>query len=192
MSGADPHRPTPSRGRSIGQGSARPIWPAVAPHTHHAGRPGAPDEVHIDTLALDGFERLTLALMRFHFQTFAAPNTHGWLMALRCATAHLGARDAALLCYDLVALVQVLRSSRTSPFAYNPEGCTCCRVWLTPTERQLMEFLVALRNGRKGRAQALVQMLCDGRPSDDLIGVAQMYLHRHAPQDDAIAAAPAP
>ena len=42
------------------------------------------------------------------------------------------------------------------------------------------------------RAQALVQMLCDGRPSDDLIGVAQFYLDRHAPQDDAMTAAPAP
>lgn len=150
-------------------------------HRHDHRRPGRPDEVHQDSLNLDPFARLTLALMRWHFQTFAAPETQGWLMALRCATTHVGPQAAGPLCYDIVALVQALRSARASCFRFNPEGCACCRVWLMPEERQLMELLDALRHGRTGRAQALVQMLCDGVPNEELIAVAQAYLNRHAP-----------
>jgi len=138
--------------------------------------------VPVKALSPDPFAQLTLALMRLHFQTFAAPETQGWLMALRLATAHVGPRAAGPLCYDLVALVQALRSARMSPFAFNPEGCACCRVWLTPDERRLMDVLDSLRKGRTGRARAAVQMLCNGARGDDLIAMAELYLRRHAPE----------
>jgi hypothetical protein len=164
-------------------GSARPSPDdPVALHatTHGRTRPGRPDEVHITALHLDPFAQLTLALMRLHFQTFSAPETQGWLMALRLVTTHVGPGKAATLCYDLVALVQSLRSARTSPFAFNPETCASCRFWLTPEERRLMEMLEALRHGQAGRTRAVVQMLCDGARSDDLIAMAEIYLLRHA------------
>lgn len=156
-----------------------PFWPRR--NGHGATRPGRPAEVHVSTLAPDSFASMTLALMRWHFQTFAAPETQGWLMALRCATTHVGPRAAGPLCYDLVALVQALRSARSSPFNFNPEGCACCRVWLTPEERRLMELLEALRHNQTGRAKALVQMLCDGAPDADFLAIAEVYLRRHAP-----------
>ncbi|MGY6696524.1 MAG: hypothetical protein ACXIUW_10955 [Roseinatronobacter sp.] len=188
MSGVNPQRPSSRRqnakGRSA-QGSAAPQWPEarVAPHRHGgATRAGQPDEVHLESLNLDPFDRLTLALMRFHFQTFAAPETHGWLLALRCATAHVGPRAAGPLCYDIVALVQTLRSSRSTAFRFNSEGCACCRVWLTPEERQMMELVQALRQRRTGRARAVVQMLCGGAHGEQLITAIEQYLHQHAPE----------
>ena len=177
----------PARAASHGAALPRPVPEATGPgirvphHSHDRRRPDRPDEVHEGNLNLDPFARLTLALMRWHFQTFAAPETQGWLMALRCATTHVGPQAAGHLCYDIVALVQALRSARRSCFRFNAEGCACCRVWLMPEERQLMELLDALRHGRTGRAQALVQLLCDGAPNEDLIAVAQVYLNRHAP-----------
>ncbi|MCC6001579.1 MAG: hypothetical protein JJU19_12045 [Pararhodobacter sp.] len=137
--------------------------------------------MHVSVMAPDPFSRLTLGLMRWHFQTFAAPDTQGWLMALRLATAHVGPRAAGALCYDVVALVQVLRSARASPFRFNPEGCALCRNWLTPDERRLLDLLDALRHGQTGRAKAVAQMLCDGVPSDDLLALGGIYLRRHAP-----------
>lgn len=145
-------------------------------------RRGLPGEAHLSTLAPDPFARLTLALMRFHFQTFTTPETQGWLLALGFATTHVGSRAAGPLCYDLVALVQALRAARSSGFAFNSEGCACCRVWLTPEERRLMELIDALRQSQIGRARTLVQMLCDGVPSDDLMAMAEIYLRRHAPE----------
>lgn len=82
----------PSDSRPRTNGSARPYFPAHA--SHGPTRTGRPDEVHCDTLSLDPFARLTLALMRWHFLSFAQPDSHGWLMALRLATAHIGPRRA--------------------------------------------------------------------------------------------------
>lgn len=182
MSGAEP-RP-PSGPRPQAQGSARPRPPATTVAAAHSGatRPGRPDEVPLAALAPDRFARLTLALLRHHFQTFAAPETQGWLTALRRATTQVGPDVAGRLCYDVAVLVQALRGARRSAFRFNPEGCGCCRDWLTAEERQLMELLDALRQGQTGRARTLVQLLCDGVPDDDLLRTAAAYLQRHAPR----------
>ncbi|MFN6977169.1 MAG: hypothetical protein ACK4OP_03525 [Gemmobacter sp.] len=145
-------------------------------------RPGRPDEIALDSLMPDPFARLTLSLLRWHFQTFAAPASQGWLRALHCATLHAGPNAAGALCYDLVAVVQALRATRRSSFRFNPEGCACCRVWLTPDERRLVEMIGAVRAGRLGRAQALGQILCDGNPAENLIAMTEVYLNRHAPR----------
>lgn len=186
MPGSDPHPPyRPLAQTQPGRnGSAVPRRnDATTPHAMHVPtRPGRPDEVHISALSLDPFAELTLALMRLHFQTFAAPETQGWLAALRLATTHVGPRAAGQLCYDLVALVQALREARTSTFAFNADGCACCCVWLTPEERRLMELLDTLRHRQIGRARVVVQMLCDGAQGDHLTAMAETYLHRHAPE----------
>ncbi|MGY6697697.1 MAG: hypothetical protein ACXIUW_16955 [Roseinatronobacter sp.] len=93
-------------------GAAPSRWP---------GTRGSAHEVHLDSQNLDQFGRLTLALIRFNFQKFAAPETHGWLLALRCATAHVGPSAAGPLCYDIATLVQTLRSSRSTAFRFNSE-----------------------------------------------------------------------
>jgi len=178
--------PRPSPWVARPQGSARPVAPGHDHahnhgHNHGPSRPGRPDEVRLSTLNPDPFARLTLALLRWQFQTFAAPETHGWLMALRLASEHVGPQKAGALCYDLVAMVQALRTARASPFRFNPEGCACCREWLTPEERQLMALLDAVRQGQPGRARTYVQLLCDGAPDRDLIAMAGIYLRNNAP-----------
>lgn len=177
MRGADPHRQ-----KAQGFCSTRPTAPATAPALSSATRPGRPDEIHLSSLALVPFDHLTLMLMRWHFQTFAQPESHGWLMALRVASAHVGPRAAGALCADLVAVVQVLRTERTSAFRFNPQGCACCREWATPEERRIMDTIGALRDGQLGRARTTVQMLCDGVPSDSFIMAIQSYLSRHDPK----------
>lgn len=194
MPGAEP-RPQPWFSRRIAPrnpgaqgGGARPALPehgngkgGARDNAQHKTRPGRPDEVHLSSLEPDDFARLTLALMRWHFQTFAAPETQGWLMALRVASAQVGPRAASALCYDLVALVQALRGARSSAFRFNPESCPGCCNWLTPEERQMMTLLAALRRGQTGRARTLVQLLCDGNPDSDLFTMAETYMRRNAP-----------
>ncbi|MGY6410131.1 MAG: hypothetical protein ACXIUV_03770 [Alkalilacustris sp.] len=163
------------------QGSARPrIVPPTPPHATptRAGRPG---EVAVETLGLDPFAQLTLVLLRFHFQTFAQPDSQGWLTALRVATVHVGPRAAAPLCYDLVALVQALRHARHSCFNFNRPACGCCSCWLTVEERQLMQVLGAVRSGQKGAALTHALLLCEGNAAEDLVAMAEVYARRHAP-----------
>ncbi|MFN3938136.1 MAG: hypothetical protein ACK4KW_11220 [Gemmobacter sp.] len=191
MPGVEPRRPFRRRTGSSagpGHGSAAPqLGPGPEPlsgrarNGHPPDRPGKADEVALDSLNPDPFARMTLALLRWHFQTFAAPESQGWLAALRLATTHVGPRAAGPLCYDLVALVQALRSSRAAPFRFNPEFCACCRCWLTPEERQLMALVAALRRGRRGESRVLAQLLCDGTPGEDLLAMAESYVRRHAP-----------
>lgn len=160
----------------------RPFRPVYDPQTGHGPtRDPRPGEVALQDMNLDPFARLTLVLCRWHFQTFASPESQGWLVALRCATAHVGPDAAGALCYDLLGVVQTLRSSRTTPIAFNTEGCPCCRDWLTPVERQIIQMIDALRHNQQGRARTLAQLLCDGTPDSHLLAVAETYLRRHAP-----------
>lgn len=163
------------------QGSARPQFPRR--RSHVPSREGRPDEIHLDDLRLDPFERLTLALLRWHFQNLAQPDSHGWLMAMRVAAAHVGSRQAGVLCYDIVGALQSLRMARKTPVSFNPEGCGCCRVWVTPDERRLVELLKALRKGQQGQAQIIAQVLCDGVPDTPLLASMQVLLTHHAPSD---------
>jgi len=167
--------------RPRAQGSARPQF--AYQRAHGPSREGRPDEVHLDDLGLERFERLTLALLRWHFQNFAQPDSHGWLMAMRVAAAHVGSRQAGVLCYDIVTVVQSLRMARKTPVSFNPEGCTCCRIWLTPDERRLVALLKALRKGQQGQAQVIAQVLCDGVPDAPLLASMQVLLTHHAQLD---------
>ncbi|ARU01919.1 hypothetical protein [Yoonia vestfoldensis] len=167
MHGADPRRPF------------RPVYDPQA--DHGPKRDPRPGEVALQDIGLDPFARLTLVLLRSHFQTFAVPESQGWLIALRCATAQVGPDAAGALCYDLLGVVQTLRSSRTTPIAFNAESCPCCRDWLTPAERQIMQMIAALRHNHQGRARTLAQLLCDGAPDSQLLAVTETYLRRNAP-----------
>jgi hypothetical protein len=117
-----------------------------------------------------------LALMRWNFQTFAQPGSQSWLMALRVASAHVGATEAGALCYQVTGLVQALRRARATPVAFNPEGCACCRDWVTPDERRLLALLDALARRQSGQAALHAQILCDGAQGDALIAAAQSLL----------------
>lgn len=167
MRGANPRRD----GRAQ-HGSARPEHHGP----HRAPRAG---EVAAATVVPDPDAQLVLSLMRWHFQTFASPDSQGWLMAMRVASAHVGPDRAGRLCYDIVALIQTLRCARQTTFAFNGEACACCRVWLTPDERRVMELLDALRAGQVGRARAITQMLCDGICNEDLLLCAERFVQRH-------------
>jgi hypothetical protein len=162
----------PRRDGQFRHGSARPTT-----YGHH--RQPKPGEVALGNLALNSSARLTLALMRWHFQTFANPESHGWLMAMRVAAAHVGPDLAGALCCDVVKLIQSLRGARSSAFLFNSEGCACCRIWATADERRLMEFLEAICQGQQGRARIMAQLLCDGACHEGLIAAAQDFATRH-------------
>ncbi|MGY6633164.1 MAG: hypothetical protein ACXIU8_05410 [Alkalilacustris sp.] len=168
---------SPSRTR----GRARVPIAALGPPHAVPTRAGRPGEVAIATLGLDPFARLTLTLLRFHFQTFAQPDSQGWLTALRVATLRVGPQVAGPLCYDLVALVQALRQARRSCFNFNRPDCGCCSGWLTAEERLLMQVLGAVRSGQKGAALTHALLLCEGNAAEDLVAMAAVYARRHAP-----------
>lgn len=87
-------------------------------------RPGKPDEVHPESLRPDPFARLKLALMRWHFQSFAMPESHGRLTALRHARRGRAQVLAQLLCAgdpkdDLIAMTGIFLDRHGPDFEPN-------------------------------------------------------------------------
>jgi hypothetical protein len=158
-----------------------------------------PGDTRIEDLGLDRFAHLTLALLRYYCQTFAAPPSQGWLQALEIATRHAGSDRAPALCYDLLAIIQALRASRRSVFTFSNPNCPCCRPIVTAEERQLLATLDALRRGHRGQAATHALLVCEGQPAERLLEAASRYLqrhelpeahpacHRHVPAEDRVA-----
>jgi hypothetical protein len=103
---------------------------------------------------------------------------------MRVAAANLGPDRAGRLCHDVVTLIQTLRVSRATTFSFNSEGCACCRIWLTPDERRLMELLDAMHKNLDGRARTITQFLCDGVCNEDLMIAARYFVTRHMQGQD--------
>ncbi len=140
-----------------------------------ACRPGRPGKGHPDRSSPAAGARLTPAPLRLHDQARVAPGRRGWLTALRRATAQVGPHATGPLRYDLVAMIEALRSTGRSPFRFNPEDCPRFRVGPIPGERQAMEFLGAVRGTQTGRTRAQAEMPCDGNPAEDPIALARAY-----------------
>jgi hypothetical protein len=136
-------------------------------------------EARIEDLDLDRFAHLTLALLRSYCQTFAAPPSQGWLQAIEIATRHAGSDRAPSLCYDLLAVIQALRSSRRSVFTFSNPDCPCCRPIVAAEERQLLAMLEALRRGHRGQAATHALLVCEGQSAERLLEAASRYLQRH-------------
>lgn len=146
----------------------------------HLPRPLRPGESRLCDADYDPFARLSLDLMRYHFQTFAVPHSQGWLRALIRATAVVGPQAAGPLCYDVVTVIQTLRVQRSSVFCYsNPDCALCCTV-LTSDERRMTDVLEGIRARMPGRAQAAAMILCEAGDADLLVAAIQVYVTRHA------------
>jgi hypothetical protein len=136
-------------------------------------------ETRLEALGLDGFAHLTLLLLRRYCQTFAIPQSQGWLGALEVATRHSGPDRAPSLCHDLLVVIQALRASRRSVFTFSNPDCQCCRSVVTAEERQLLAMIEALRRGHGGQAATHALLVCEGQTAEGLLAAARRYLARH-------------
>lgn len=132
------------------------------------------------TPLLQGLPGLFLGLARHLFQSFAVPESQGWLRAMHLAEARFGPDIAGPLCFDLVASVQAMRQCRSGVFRFSNPDCPCCRDVVTPHERLLLSVLHALENGRADEARAHAVLLCEGAEPAPFLAVAARLVARHA------------
>ena len=134
------------------------------------GRLPTPKETQLADAQLDDVEKNILAISRFFFQSFAAPQSQGWMAALDLAEATFGDLDGPIIATRLLTAMRAVRYSRVSVFAFNCQTCDTCAGILTEQERRLISALQAIRNGQIGRAQTELLMLCEGNDITQVIG----------------------
>ncbi|MBL3569967.1 hypothetical protein DSD19_14860 [Rhodovulum sp. BSW8] len=114
-----------------------------------------------------------LTVARHFFQSFAKPQSEGWIRALAAAEQRfrpgMHAASAADMAVRLLAALQELRAARTSGFRFSNPDCPGCAARLTEQERQFMDVLIALRRGKRSKAHAAAMMLCEGNPTDSFL-----------------------
>lgn len=136
-----------------------------SPCTH---RPLRPKELHISAVDLDQTEFHLLQVARWFFNSYASQGL-SWVRAFVEAEDFFGRDDGPRRAYALLTVLQVMRRTRQSTFQFSNPSCPDCAMILTEVERRLFLSLAELRQGRLGRAQAELMMLCEGNLSEDMI-----------------------
>ena len=133
------------------------------------GRSPEPKEMLLAEADFDDVEKSILAIARYFFQSFAAPQSQGWMAALDLAEATFGDPDGPLIATRLLTTMRAMRYARRSLFSFNCQSCETCAAILTEQERRLITALSAVRNGQIGRAQTELLMLCEGNDITQVI-----------------------
>ncbi|MEJ6404806.1 hypothetical protein [Yoonia sp. 2307UL14-13] len=118
----------------------------------------------------DDVEKSILAIARYFFQSFAAPQSQGWMAALDLAEATFGDLDGPIIATRLLTTMRAVRYARRSVFSFNCQSCETCAAILTEQERRLIAALQAIRGGQIGRAQTELLMLCEGNDIKQVMG----------------------
>lgn len=130
-------------------------------------------ELRVADANLDVGEIAVLEMARYMFQSFARPETQGWIIAMFRPEHTFPANVAADIALKTLKFVQGMRESRRSCFQFNSPICVDCARILTEHERQLLGILVALRCGRVGQARVHAMVLCEGNETEYLLAAAQ-------------------
>ncbi|MFP7675190.1 hypothetical protein ACG74X_17720 [Marivita sp. S0852] len=131
-------------------------------------RPLRPKDFHVSVVGLDHTEFQLLQIARWFFTSYSTPGT-AWVRAFVEAEDFFGRKDGPRFAYSLLCVLQVMRRTRKSTFQYSNPACPNCAVILTEVERRLFLSLSELRQGRMGRAQTELMMLCEGNGLEDIL-----------------------
>lgn len=133
------------------------------------GRTPTPKETTIEDAGFDPSALAVLEVARYYWQTFALPQSQSWLCALQRAETRFPGLNGVEIGLETLAAVQAMRMSRTSCFNFNNPGCPHCSRILSEHERQFMNVLQAIREGRVGAAKTHAMILCEGNNTERLI-----------------------
>ncbi|MEM1064516.1 MAG: hypothetical protein AAF771_07865 [Pseudomonadota bacterium] len=133
------------------------------------GRHPTPKETTVEEAAFDSAALAVLEVARYYWQTFAIPQSQSWLCALQRAETRFPGLNGVEVGLDTLAAVQAMRMSRTSCFNFNNPGCPHCSLIVSEHERQFMNVLQAVRQGRVGAAKTHAMILCEGNDTERLI-----------------------
>jgi hypothetical protein len=114
-------------------------------------------------------ESAFLTVARHYFAQFAAPESQCWIAALTESLQVAGDTDGPGLAFDVLSVVQALRASRQSCFAFNAAACPTCSGFVTPVERLLLSVHRMTARGRQDDARAMASILCEGNDPDRLL-----------------------
>ena len=114
-------------------------------------------------------EQAVLTLSRYYFASFAAPQSQGWLGAVRTSKELFGSKAGPNVAVGVLEAVQAMRSTRQSCFVFNSPQCPCCANYVTSHEQSFMSTLRALARRNHEAATAHANLLCEfGDVSDFL------------------------
>ncbi len=114
-----------------------------------------------------------LTIIRHVFQSFALPESHGWVRAFELAYRAFPERASAEIGVAALAIVRSLSMTRQNGFGFCNPDCRSCSRLLSPDEFQLMSLLNALRTGEGSAIQAHAMLLCEGGAARDVIDAMQ-------------------
>lgn len=132
-------------------------------------REPSPKEMALSEAGYDDIEEAILTIARYYFQTFALPQTQSWLAALQVADTRFPGTSSAGIAMDILAAVQAMRMSRSSPFRFSNPACPGCSQIIGEHERQFMCVVQAARRGQMGSARTHAMLLCEGNDTEALI-----------------------
>ncbi|NHB77509.1 hypothetical protein G8O29_12255 [Rhodobacter sp. M37P] len=121
-------------------------------------------------------ETAFLTIARHYFAQFAAPASQCWIAALSESLRVAGDAHGPGLAFDILSVVQALRATRQSCFAFNAAGCPTCSVFVTPVERLLLSVHRMTARGRQDDAQAMASILCEGNDPRALLAAIRLLV----------------
>ncbi|WP_147393052.1 hypothetical protein [Paracoccus siganidrum] len=133
-------------------------------HRHH--RPGAPDQ---RLPRLQPTEAAVLTVARHFFQSFARPETEGWLAAFDHAARFFGAEDGPRIAISVLQSVQRMREARRSCFHFSNPDCPHCAEVIGESERHFIGAFRGMAHGRLSEAYGHALILCEGHDADPLL-----------------------
>jgi hypothetical protein len=124
----------------------------------------------LDESGLDADEIGILAISRHYFQTFALPESQGWLHAMVIAADRFAQHGGPEVAYATLAAVQAMRHARTTVFHYSNPLCLHCRNVITGDECQFMATLRTIRQTQRAQSLTHAIILCEGGGTSAFLG----------------------
>jgi hypothetical protein len=135
-----------------------------------------PNGTPLSDLAPTPDETVFLTIARHYFAQFAAPASQCWIVGLSESLRVAGDAGGPGLAFDILSVVQALRATRQSCFAFNAAGCPTCSVFVTPVERLLLSVYRMTARGRPEDARAMALILCEGNDPRSLLAAIRFLV----------------
>ncbi|MEM9047105.1 MAG: hypothetical protein AAGC92_00170 [Pseudomonadota bacterium] len=157
------------------------------PCSHGRGTP-------IAAFAYSDREKAVLAIARYYFTSFAAPEQQGWIAGISTALSRFGDVRGPEIAVAVLAAVQTMRRARLSTFRFNAPDCPVCATYVTPHEQTLMSALRAIARYRYEAAQGHAALLCESNESRPLLNALDTLADRAFERPEPVTAprSPAP
>ncbi len=119
-------------------------------------------DVLISDLHYEDDELVVLTVMRYFFVSFTKPQTEAWIDAIQFSIAYFGFSTGSQVAANVLCILQTMRLSRQSCFHFQSPSCLCCKKFITPNERCLMNAFKFLRQGASETVNAYLMIVTEG------------------------------